>query len=467
MKRKLFVCISLILCMNMLLIGCTHDSENNSELQTGINEEEISKEVSNGSTDESVGEEEKPLLTGFSTTYTIEDFKDGYFIVSMQDGLNCALLDMSGNEVIPFGQAVTMSFPQSKSAEAVIVVNGKTGLMDYSGNEILPIEYDSISNWGYNSEYYLAEKDGAQSIIGMDGDIVQELSGSYGGIISNSFLIDGEVGISSYGYYDYIYGEGNRYSFDEELIDESGNICLTAYSLNNYYYRNDFSNGNTAMAFLNIDGDIVFTLPGYEESDEEWYQDFESIDIGNLLSVAYYPPGVTRSNYYKLVNPDRKTVSEQYYKQIIKANDSTIYALQVENDAIDIYDENGEYLDTLEFDSSFISIGDNNSLVASLTANIEFFNDEGVAVLEQSDVCNLAPVENYWVLVNTSGEYALMDETGKIRIPYGQLRGTSSTEWADVELESYNGEAIDAIYTFGDVFCIVTLNDSGSNVYLF
>lgn len=116
---------------------------------------------------------------------------------------------------------------------------------------------------------------------------------------------------------------------------------------------------------------------------------------------------------------------------------------------------------------TFISIGDNNSLVASLTANIEFFNDEGVAVLEQSDVCNLAPVENYWVLVNTSGEYALMDETGKIRIPYGQLRGTSSTEWADVELESYNGEAIDAIYTFGDVFCIVTLNDSGSNVYLF
>ena len=458
-NSKCLATISVMIGLCLVFSGCKNEQENSKEIQPtqkGTDAYTIQEDV----TEEEVEEEPEVDLADFSTPYTIEDFKDGYFIVSVADGINCALLDMNGNEVIPFGQAATMSFPQSKLAGAVIVEDGKKGLMDYSGNEILPIEYDSISNWGYNSEYYLVEKDGVQSIIGMDGTIVKELSGKYGGLISNSFLVEGEVSLIN----EYIMGKGNVYSLEEKLIDET--VCLTAYSLNNYYYKDDFSNGEQVMALVNIDGDIVLTFPTHDGSGGEWYQDFKSIGIGNLLNITYYPPGQTSPNYYKLVNPDQQTVSEQYYRQIVKADDSTIYAVSVDNDAVDIYDENGEYVDTLEFGHNFIAVGKNNPLIATLSENYQFLNAEGEK-LSYEKFYNAAPLENFWIIVNDLGEYALLDEKGEIRIPYGELAGTNSSEWTDIEIESYNGEEIDGIYTFDDVFFIVTVNDNRSNVYLF
>lgn len=460
-NNKYLAIVSIIIVLCLVFSGCKNEQDNGKETQTTQKETERTDTVQEDVTAEEVEEKEPEVdLTGFSTTYTIDDFKDGYFIVSKHDGFDCALLDINGNEVIPFGQAVTMSFPQSKLAGAVIVNNEKKGLMDYSGNEILPIEYDSISNWGYNSEYYLAEKNGVQSIIGMDGTIVKELSGKYGGLISNAFLVEEEASLSN----GYIMSKGNIYSFEEKLIDQS--VCMTAYSLNNYYYKDESSNGDYVMAFLNVDGDIVLTFPTHNESGGEWYQDFESIGIGNLLSITYCPPGQLSPNYYKLVNPDQQTVSEKYYKKIVKADESTIYAISADSDTVDIYDENGEYVDTLEIGSSFIAVGNNNPLIATLSENYQFLNAEGEE-LQYEKFYNAEPLENFWIIVNDLGEFALMDEKGKIRIPYGELGGTSSNEWTDVEIESYNGEEIDGIYTFDDVFCIVTINDNESNVYLF
>ena len=65
-----------------------------------------------------------------------------------------------------------------------------------------------------------------------------------------------------------------------------------------------------------------------------------------------------------------------------------------------------------------------------------------------------------------------MDETGEIRIPYGRLDGSSGSTsgniiWTDIEIESYNGEEIEDIYTDDDLFCIVTEDDNMSNVYIF
>ena len=63
-------------------------------------------------------------------------------------------------------------------------------------------------------------------------------------------------------------------------------------------------------------------------------------------------------------------------------------------------------------------------------------------------------------------------KTGEIRRPYGRLGGSSDSTsdniiWTDIEIESYNGEEIEDIYTDDDLFCIVTEDDNMSNVYIF
>lgn len=82
--------------------------------------------------------------------------------------------------------------------------------------------------------------------------------------------------------------------------------------------------GANFAELCNSDGELVLSFPGYKDIDEEWYRSFKSIGIGNLLRIEYYPSnhGAGSMHYYKLVNPDEQTVSEQYYHQIVKADDN-------------------------------------------------------------------------------------------------------------------------------------------------
>ena len=162
----------------------------------------------------------------------------------------------------------------------------------------------------------------------------------------------------------------------------------------------------------------------------------------------------------------------------ISSNPSPYTLVAVDTDTIDVYDENGDYVNSLRFDSPFFAMGEKNSLIAVLeggsSGSISFLDAEGEKVIEltEEECVNVAPLENCWVLQNDSGEYALMDETGEIRIPYGRLDGSSDSTsgniiWTDIEIESYNGEEIEDIYTDDDLFCIVTEDDNMSNVYIF
>lgn len=468
MKRKISGSIVLILCIGITLTGCKNGTAGNTteteqQENTNVTDEENREE----DVDKSGETDEKSLPTGFTTEYKIVDFKDGYFIINMDDSIY-SLLDANGNKI---KQSFAMSFLQSEFAETV----SDTAIMiDYSGNNILPLgkgSYSNLSNWGSRSEYCLQEKDGVQYIIGLDGTVVKELTGTYGGIISNAFLVDGTVNDVT----GYIHAEGDLYSLDEEPIDTEHDYFDTCYDLNDYYIC-----GFSLTDLYNSRGELILSFPGYSDLDEEWYRSLESIGIGNLLRIEYYLPnhGAGSTHYYKLVNPDEQTVSEQYYHQIVKADDDTIYAEAVDTDTIDVYDENGDYINSLRFDSSFFAMGEENSLIAvsegGPSGSIRFLNAEGEEVTEltKEECVNVAPLENCWVLQNDSGEYALMDETGEIRIPYGRLDGSSDSTsgniiWTDIEIESYNGEEIEDIYTDDDLFCIVTEDDNMSNVYIF
>ena len=493
-NRLARIIVVVIIVIAAVIVGSLLLGNKRHKTVVGDNEKESGNVTNEVDNEESNGDDETSLPTGFSTEYTIEDFKDGYFIVAMSTDVyisyetrtytHDSLLDMNGNEIIPL--SVDISFPQSNSAEAVIVctsrstkggtvTDAKIGLMDYSGNEILPIDYFSVSNWGNNSEYYLVEKDGVQSILQMDGTVVKELSGTYDGLMGNSFLIDGTVINSD----ESIYFSGDLYSLEEELIDTVDTCYYVDYAISDYYC---YDGGQSGINLYNSNGDIVLTFPGYENNSDERYGVISGIGVGNILKVEYYPSNHLSPTYYKLINTDQQTVSEQYYRQVVKADDGIIYAQRVDPDTVvDIYDENGDCINSLEISSGFFAIGENNPLIAMVTSdysNIQFLNAEGEEVIDlvygENGYINVLPFENYWFIVNNSGEYALMDETGEIRIPFGELGGTveeygetGKQLWTEVEIESYNGEEIENMYAYDDIFCIVTTNDSGSNVYFF
>ena len=224
MKQKKFLSVFSMLIFIVLIFSACEKKETNTDTEEVLSTQ---NETDNAEIiqENKKTEETDVVSSGFSTEYTVEDAKDGYFIVSLYDGVVCALLDSYGNEVIPFGQIALMSFPESEVAEAVIIKNGdKVGLLDYEGNEILPMEYSMISNYGKQSKLYLVEKNGVQSIVELDGTIQKELSGIYTGLVGDAFLIQAETtGINSSGML-----ADNIYNLNEEKIG-SGLVLIPEY----------------------------------------------------------------------------------------------------------------------------------------------------------------------------------------------------------------------------------------------
>ena len=88
MKRKISGPIFLILCIGMTLTGCKNGTAGNTteteqQENTNVTDEENREE----DVDKSGETDEKSLPTGFTTEYKIVDFKDGYFIINMDDSI--------------------------------------------------------------------------------------------------------------------------------------------------------------------------------------------------------------------------------------------------------------------------------------------------------------------------------------------------------------------------------------------
>ena len=216
-------------------------------------------------------------------------------------------------------------------------------------------------------------------------------------------------------------------------------------------------------------GEIVQSFTCSTELNGEWYRNTESIGVGNLLRIEYWPSGFSSMwKSYKLVNPDQRSISEKYYLNIVKADENTVYAMSCDDNDdyfIDVYNQNGKLVRTLQFDTNFVSIGDDNSVIATITNEPPFYifytseKDEKFSYSE--GYTHILPLENFWIIKNKYDQYALLDQNGLIRIPFGELRGESGTNWDELEIKSYNGQEIVETYVFDDTFCIVTKNDQG------
>lgn len=285
MKKICVALLSAILVICICIPGCKSGNTEEGKDAESLTEEaespsEPQEEAAGNSTAENTDDtEDIQMSTGFSTEYTVTDAKDGYFIVSKLD-------------------------------------NTLFGLLDSYGNEILPLEYESISNYGSNSELYLVQKDGAQCLIGLDGTVEMSLDGIYDAVLNNSFLVSGfDNYLSSYSaravynldeklLYECKYEKSQRSEYDHILSMDDVDGLIKLFSQSPAIYS----------SLMDDSGQIIFTTTDSNSTD--W--DINPLQDNNLFRIT--------GESQKLYNLTTGTISEQEYNNIVRADEDTILA---------------------------------------------------------------------------------------------------------------------------------------------
>lgn len=442
-KKCLTGLISIVLIVAFCISGCGGEEKSTKENVVDSETEKL---------DAKTLEDNKKIKksTGFSTEYQVENAKDGYFIVSKLDGALFGVLDSYGNEVIPV-EYDYISFPDSEKAQAFIVkMEGKMGILNYAGETILPIEYDNINNPEVKGTLYLAEKEGIQSIIKLDGTVYKELSGNYNDLIADKFLVIGGGPA-----YEEAYGLDEQVLFSGSISEANGKYVYGLDTVNGYLGVCDF--GTSTMALMDSEGNTTMTFPFAQESDT--YGMMKDIGFKNLVSIQYDSNGSLAVPHYKLIDIKNNTVVDKVYNKIT-GNSEAAFALNINSDAgtssVDIYDSDGQIVKTVDFDSNSVGIEMDNPLIkVKYGDTYRFYNSKGDEVSDERYL-EAEPVHDYWMVQNLDGEYGLMDPDGKMCINFGQIGK-----------ESYQGKEWEDTYVFEDIFCIVTESSDGSDVWLF
>lgn len=439
MKRKLVVTV-FISALMLSLSGCNSNIDSDTKVQESNtidsaepNEEEIDSQ-----------EENEVASTGFSTEYTVENAKDGYFIVSKLDGALYGLLDSYGNEVLPL-EYDNITFPESSEAKAVIVeVEGKKGVFDYKGNEIFPVEYDNISSRGTNSTMYLVQKENVQRLMTLSGEEEKKLQGTYDAVLSDAFLVQGFARNFE------LDSAMSVYSLDEELLckldlekeDIRSGLPLFMEGVDGL--MEVFSNDNYS-SLMDKEGKILYTTATPTDG-----RNFGIYGLENNNLFRIYSNGKE-----KLYNLSTGQTGEEEYKEIIYADKNLVFAVR-EDGNVDVYDMNGEKGKTLDLSAEHIIVNNNTALIVAKYGETYRIYDKDGNELSDNRYLDVEPIENYWLIQNLEGEYGLIGPGGEMVIPFGE-----------VGEETYNGLEWKDVYSFNDTFCIVTESSSGSNVWLF
>ena len=450
--KYLAVLISTMFLAVFSFSGCSAEKNKEESTTENVVENDLKKEneTQKSEGDNSNSSNNSQKSTGFSTEYTIEDAKDGYFVVSKLDGALFGLLDSFGKETLPL-EYDYISFPDSEKAHAVIVEKeGKMGILDYSGNTILPIEYDSINKPGVRSTLYLVEKEGVQSIVNLDGTVYKELTGKYDDLIADNFLVIGGGPA-----YSEVYGLDEQTLFSGNINEPGGKYAYNLDTVKGYLGICDF--GSSSMSLMDSEGNMVMNFPFAQKG--ETYGMLEDIGLDNLARIQYASNGSLAVPRYKLINIAQNSISDKDYNQII-GNGESAFALSINSDtntsSMDVYDLDGQIKEAVDFDSDLVEIEMENSLIrVKKGETCRLYDSDGKEVSE-GRYLNAEPIHSFWMVQNLDGEYGLMDSVGEMRINFGEMGE-----------ERYQGKEWEDTYVFDDTFCIVIENGEGCNVYLF
>ena len=159
-----------------------------------------------------------------------------------------------------------------------------------------------------------------------------------------------------------------------------------------------------------------------------------------------------------LYNADTQKMGDKNYRDFIRVDSDTFFGRCLEDGhiySIDIFDNSGTIKATIEsVQAQNIPILEGNSMIVSQKGETyRIYNKNGELVTNERYLS--AKLEGNFVIVqNLDGEYGIMDQSGKMRVPFGEV----------ADGERYGGKEWEAIYAIDDALCIVTRDGEGSIV---
>jgi hypothetical protein len=211
--------------------------------------------------------------------------------------------------------------------------NGKYGLIDFAGNQIVSAEYDSIESLKYRPGEILVKKDDKYGVIASDGKI--KIKPEYDEILGDEYYTD-KYGYGQTGYIvgiasnsGYLYGYLNNYG--EKILD------TTFESISRVLKYDD---SNIYLIVMNNGKKGV-----YKNAKNIIAQNYQTINYNGNSNIFV----VKRSSKYGIFSVDGKSILDVKYTAYSLAGDY----ISVENEAgeKELYDVKGNKVSNLNYKS--------------------------------------------------------------------------------------------------------------------
>lgn len=356
----------------------------------------------------------------FSTEYEVEDYCQGCFIISKNDGLLYGVIDMKGEEILPIKYddieflnkdrvkdgIDTILYLQTKYENEYTVINSM-------GQEILDKKVQIIDYkiGECNSESAFFREDEEEDILHTkfirfykeDGTLLSELNcnSSY---VSGTSMISPDYYLLSIANYEQ---DGYKFSvlFQGTYLYDKNNEIVQEWE------------GRNVSTFYQIEGErLAFYLQGNDGSTEKWLID----SAGNTEYQETFDSdsfeAVVASDMLKNTNSNRDNYN---------LGETGNIKLYLSNDTWKLEDMNGKAL----YDDRYYSC---------------------------------TKKEECFLLSNEDNQVCMIDRNGKLIIDYGWLELKDDTYY-------FEGRKIDSDYFFegDDGVCFIVKNDNENQVYFF
>lgn len=367
-KKKVII---LIACLALLLLGCESKQNSNEDSYSNVTKNEIVQEntPTHKNEEKDVGEK-----IAFETNYKIEEYCNGYFIVSKSDDLLYGVLDINGNEVIP------VEYDRIEFLNQGAANNG-------SSKEV-------FFQTKYENDYKVYDQNGEKVLDGNASIITFELGSSQQD--SPFFSVDSEQNTKE------IYTKDGKHLCSIPK-DENADVTAVHWITPNLYLMSETStniDGSTTIIqgfqtyLKNIDGTTLNTWNGMTpagddgcENNNYWCflgtmdQTYSKIVISESGELVSQEDGLSQQDAIKDTTAAIYNTEKKYYLGSDKQ-----YVLYQSNDTWKYEDANGNpvyddrYFTMNEEENSFFLSNENNQ-VCVITKNGKRTVDYGVISL--------------------------------------------------------------------------------------
>lgn len=426
MKKK----ILLLVCCGVMAFSCIGCGGNEKENTTNSNDnvDSSSKKEENNEDDNADNQTEEEQTdemtkTGnliISTEYVPVFYRDNALIVQRSEDMELYGVLNNNGEIILEPEYDELKFVEMDGKDYISVELGdEFGIFNLDGSEYIEIgEYEEIVSAGDIG--WLAKKDDKQYLLDTKGKVEKELNDVYKSVEGNSYLF------KAYEANDRMSQSGNDLALNGELYDLNENLKLSGESVGIWRFMAVYDadlidvivdrDGKSLSVILDGNGNIV-----YELGDDEIIE----FDRNHRFVATPRNQGYVSSDeeYYEYDITTQKRVS------IIPKKDVFEWNYQV------IKKESGDF-------SQFYTI-DDEEIIEGRFADYE--KEDRALFLE-----------------NIDSEWGLIDYSGKILIPFGDV------EESDGDLFYKNKEMQNITDLSSDgVFGFYIENDDGYEVYIY